>query len=837
MTNSSIDNDTTKTGHGQGVFSSECPALLAEHFRHLHDGSGISTEVIRERGYESVMGTKRLSDLGFSKPQQRTPGILMPIWSPTGRNTNYQYRPDVPRINRDGKPIKYETPRGTSVCLDIPPRCRSQIGDPGIPLFTTEGIKKGDSLASHGACAASLMGVWGFVGQNVQGGITTLAEWREIALNGRHVFIAYDSDIVLKRQVQQALNLLSDLLARRGADVWVIYLPSPDGRKVGIDDFLVTHTLDDAIRLARRPEAGAKLRGGYRVEDGRICRVWIERGGIEHAEPLCNFVAEVTEDVTRDDGIDQEHYFKIAGRLAGGCALPAVQVPASSFSALSWVVGNWGVQAVIAAGQSRKDQLREAIQLMSLNSAKRTVYTHSGWRNINGRWVFLSADTAGVDVELPEGLKLYRLPDKCQNPKMAMGCSLRFLGIASIDITAPLLAAVYTAPLSEALPMSMMLFLVGITGNLKTTLACLAISHFGGPFDRKSVPATFISTDNYLERLTSQAKDVLLLIDDYFPQATEAEARQQEQRAQRLIRSQTSHSGRGRLRPDASARPSYAPRGLIIATGELLPTGQSTAARMLVVDISRDDVNLQELSAAQSECSHYPEAMRSYTDWLAPQLDKLKAELPGEFTRLRDSLRQRYSHLNVAEMIAQLCVGWDLMLEHATVVGAIDEHQRDTLLSEGFEALTRLGEKQAARVLAERPSVRFIDTLKNLFAQKRAYLRDKDTGEEPGNYQAWGWERRETDGGSMASVSAGAELLGWVDDDEGYVYLLSEASYKAVARFARDQGQPLTVTKKSLHMQLRREGILVPLNDENIIVKKIGPTSHRVIQLNAQAFD
>jgi hypothetical protein len=258
---------------------------------------------------------------------------------------------------------------------------------------------------------------------------------------------------------------------------------------------------------------------------------------------------------------------------------------------------------------------------------------------------------------------------------------------------------------------------------------------------------------------------------------------------------------------------------------------------MLVVDVSRDDINLPNLGEAQSECFYYPEAMRSYTDWLASQLDKLRVELPGEFTRLRDSMRHRYSHLNVAEMVAQLGVGWDLMLEHAAAVGAIDEARRDKLLSEGFETLAKLGERQAAKVLAERPSMRFIDTLKNLLAQKRVYIRDKNTGEEPGNYEAWGWEKKDSDKGPIASVPASAEFLGWVDDDDGFVYLLSEASYKAIAKFAREQGQPLTVTKRSLHMQLRREGILTPLDEENIIVKKIGPTSHRVIQLNEQAFD
>ncbi len=46
------------------VFSKEVPSLLAEHFEQLHHESGISVEVIKERGYESVLGKKRLEELG-----------------------------------------------------------------------------------------------------------------------------------------------------------------------------------------------------------------------------------------------------------------------------------------------------------------------------------------------------------------------------------------------------------------------------------------------------------------------------------------------------------------------------------------------------------------------------------------------------------------------------------------------------------------------------------------------------------------------------------------------------------------------------------------------------
>ncbi|MDM7998737.1 MAG: DUF3854 domain-containing protein [Dehalococcoidia bacterium] len=817
-------------------FCKEIPGLLQRHFDHLLS-SAITIDVMKERGYQSILGEAQLKELGFTKGQRRVPGLLMPIWSPNGKVGNHQFRPDHPRIDK-GKPVKYEIPKGSRICLDVPPTCRSLVTDPSIPLWVTEGIKKGDSLASHGVCSISLLGVWGFVGKNIQGGITTLPEWRDIALNSRLVYVAYDSDVVLKRPVQQALDALIAWLRHRGVeDVLVVHLPSPHGLKVGIDDFLSSHTITDAIALARRPEDCRPLGGGYRVEDGRICKVIVDHEGTERLKPLCNFVAKVSEDLKRDDGIDPEHYFVIEGELAGGRRLPPVQIPASSFGTLNWVVPSWGIDAVVAAGQTVKDSLREAIQLMSSGASERTVYTHTGWRKIDGIWRFLSAEAPDLDVQLPEALSLYRLPSSGGGHQEAVAASLRFMDIASYEITVPLLAAVYYAPLCEVTPPNFILFLCGRTGSLKTSLACLGASHYGGPFSRSSVPANFEWTDNSLERLQSQAKDVLLIVDDYYPQPTEAKAKQQEQVLQRMIRGQAGRGARGRLRSDTSMRHLYLPRGLVVVTGEVLPTGHSTAARIIVIDMSKDKVDMNKLSQAQAEAKLYPAAMRSYVDWLSPHLDNLKRALPQDFKKLRDHLRGDYTHLNVAEMVAQLCMGWDLMLQHASSIGAIDAAKRDQLLISGFELLKTVGKSQEKKISAQRPTLRFIHILSELLSRKRIYFRHRRTNREPDDCELWGWINTEVRGRTLADPGPNAEFLGWVDTDEEMMYALSEITYKVVVQFAREQGEHFTTTKHALYEQLRDEKILIPVNNDNIVTKTIHGHSHRVIQLCLRAFE
>jgi len=180
----------------------------------LTEDSGISPEVVEARGYRTVETKAELKRLGFSDNQRNVPGLLIPVWGPQGEKVLYQYRPDEPRI-KDGKPVKYVTPSGFRMTLDVPPIARERLGDPSVPLFVTEGIKKGDCLVSHGLCAVALLGVWNWRGTNGHGGKVALPGWEYVALNDRQAFIVFDSDVMLKPGVHEAMRRLKAFLEGR----------------------------------------------------------------------------------------------------------------------------------------------------------------------------------------------------------------------------------------------------------------------------------------------------------------------------------------------------------------------------------------------------------------------------------------------------------------------------------------------------------------------------------------------------------------------------------------------------------------------------------------------
>ncbi len=222
------------------------PGLTPQHREYLRDRA-VADEVASERGYLSAICKADLQKLGFGRAQQLVPALVIPIWSVGGEVESYQLRPDTPRLNEKGKPSKYELKGGTRMLLDVHPRLTRRrqngrvplIADPGVPLFITEGIPKADAAVSIGLSCIALLGVFNFRGTNESGGRTALADWESVALNDRNVYIAFDSDVMEKREVYSALARLKALLESRGATIRLIYLlPGPHGQKVGLDDWI-----------------------------------------------------------------------------------------------------------------------------------------------------------------------------------------------------------------------------------------------------------------------------------------------------------------------------------------------------------------------------------------------------------------------------------------------------------------------------------------------------------------------------------------------------------------------------------------------------------------------
>lgn len=288
--------------------------LSPEHIAALH-ASAISDPVISARGYRTIVDAEELEPYGFTRAQRRAPGLLLPVCPVDGGNGLYVYRPDNPIVkekrrerNKDGthpcSVLKYLLPQGAAVRIDCPPICRPNLADPRIPLWITEGQKKADSLASHGQCAIALLGVWNFKGRNEFGGTTILADFDYIAFNNRDVRIVFDSDVMTKPEVRQALDRLTEHLQRKGAQVSAVYLQPNGNGKTGVDDYLAAgHTLQELEALIQGPRPEPKAAPPtYELldyEPVRMSRPLSLIGGMGYAATWLSVRATIRESVSK----------------------------------------------------------------------------------------------------------------------------------------------------------------------------------------------------------------------------------------------------------------------------------------------------------------------------------------------------------------------------------------------------------------------------------------------------------------------------------------------------------------------------------------------------------
>jgi hypothetical protein len=583
-------------------------------------------------------------------------------------------------------------------------------------------------------------------------------------------------------------------------------------------------TLAPARQIVRSQRPRPESAETYRIAGGRIIHQRMTREGPTEV-PLCNFSARIVEVVTRDDGIEQTAVFTVDGALADGRPLPRLLVPSADFQRLDWVTTGWHGEAVVYAGSGTRDHARCAIELLSRDRLRRLQYLHTGWRQIGGDWLFLHAGGAigasgtvtGVEVDLPGALGLVRLPDPPTEDELirVVRASLELLSIGPARVTFPLLSAVYRAPLGDV---DFSLHLAGASGVFKSELAALAQQHYGSSLNSRSLPGSWLSTENALEELAFAAKDILVVIDDFKPGGTPYEVSSYHRKADRLFRAVGNHAGRQRLTREGKLRPDHRPRGLVCSTGEEIPRGESLRARLFISDISQGEICRDRLTRCQGMAAEgkFAAAMSGYLRWLAPRYPEVRRQLNARRDEFRAHLQAEIgdAHARSPGILADLVLGTDYFLHFAQDIGAVDEAERQAALRQCRDALLEGAAVQSGHVRAAEPTDLYFRLLIAGLASGRVHLAGLD-GRAPPNPSAWGW--REGGDPDHLEWRAQGHRIGWVDAEKvekvglvglEHVYLEPEAAHAAAEEMARLQGESLGISARTLRQRLRDRDLL-----------------------------
>jgi len=613
-----------------------------------------------------------------------------------------------------------------------------------------------------------------------------------------------------------------------------------DGSPVRAVERLIERAHDEAIQEQSR---------NYEIDvDGGM--VWMRfHQGIMVPVRLSNFSAEIITDIQRDDGAEVVRQFGIKAKLHSREFHFTVR--AKDFSGLNWVLPELGAKANLYPGHSLKDHTRSAIQALSSNIESQRVFGHFGWRKINDKWIYIHAgggiDRHGFvfDLHVDSGNKRlldYTLPEPGPDLKKAILTSLAILDIADDKITIPSFAAIYRAPLGEIIPNDFSLFFVGQTGVGKSVITALMQAHFGQKFSYDNLPGSWSSTANSLEKQAFQIKDSIFTVDDFAPSGSTYDVQKIHKEAERLFRAQGNRSGRGRMNADGSARPVYYPRGIIVSSGEDIPRMQSIRARMMIIEISPDDINFSKLNYPQEASSKglFSQSMTGYIQWLAPQMDKLKKELPRRKMELRTkAMELNLKHNKTPEMVSNLMMGIELFIKYAQSVGAMGEKEGLDLNERAWNVIVESGKMQAAHQRGEEPTAHFLNLIRSAFITGNAHAMMVDDISPPENAGFWGWQAADNgiqinDNGNTSGSSwkPRGEKIGWVEGEN--VYLDPESAYSMAQKMGRNQGNSIAISKNILWKRLKEKKLIISRVGKNTNRRAINGKQKSVLEINIE---
>ena len=558
----------------------------------------------------------------------------------------------------------------------------------------------------------------------------------------------------------------------------------------------------------------------FRVKNGCLFQETESAKGSTEVQKLSNFAPYVTRQITLDDGLGTTTRIALRGLHESGKELPEIEIGAAEMPTFNWLLDRWGMGCILEVGRGVKDVVRYAIQTTYKHAEQQTVYTVTGWRQIDGQWVFLMPGDEAHTVSLSGKMQGYGLAEEAAALDLALLARLLTAGPVTEIILFPLLALVFLSPLNHFLKLAgcepkFVLFLIGRTGTRKSSLAALMLSFFGH-FTAADLPMSFQDTANSITYHCFALKDVLTCIDDFHP-ATRYEEQKQTATAQNILRAYGDRTGRGRLRPDCSPMDVRPPQGNAIVTAEFPPDiGESGTARYFSLELTSADVDLNVLSFFQAQAVEgvFARCMRSYLNWLRETYltdeettKHFCCTLDSNFELWRDDVRRKglACHGRVAETVAWLQIGMNLLLVFLTEKNALD-HETAISISEAFRNnLYELAQKQAVSIAEDRPAARFVRKLLGMLEAEQVCVLPRNT----------------------KATCLPSNCIGF--EDETFWYLFSDPTHKAVREQCERQGESFTISSKELLKALAEEGVLDTSPELNTKKIRVEGGSKRVV--------
>lgn len=550
-------------------------------------------------------------------------------------------------------------------------------------------------------------------------------------------------------------------------------------------------------------------RTNYFIGDGMV---WTKKK--DGLVPISNFVVLLPEKINFKNGREIQTFYKAKCIVLDNpdINLPTEIIDVETLKKFDFGLGSsWDKYAIISAGSSNTDKLREITQIISRGiMTEKDIYSHTGFTEIDGKLCYLGhgvviGDVENVEVDIStDKLQQYCFTDKTFDIKEALECSFSILDVADREVTIPLLAVAFLAIITsilaeEGINADFILFLEGKSGTRKSSLAALILSFFG-KFTRDTFPCSFRDTINSIEKKAFLLKDTLNVVDDFNPEMV---GNRKLDTMERLYAMYGDRTGRTRMSQDGKTlKAPYVARGLCLVTGETTPdVAQSRIARSLIVPMKQDSVDLKKLSILQNNTEKLSFCMIIYIKWIIQNENEVRQFVKSRFDELRENQNNQH-HGRTTEICNVLTLGFNLFTKFMMDNKIIEKEEKEKLDIEAINVLDKLVEQQAENLIELKPTEMFNDAIEQLFATNSIQVLDYHCG------------------ATAEPISEGGINVGFYDSNKKIFYFYPDIIYGVVAKFYSNNGKKFPINAKSLWKYLLEEEQLIRTDPNRYTVQR-----------------
>lgn len=293
---------------------------------------------------------------------------------------------------------------------------------------------------------------------------------------------------------------------------------------------------------------------------------------------------------------------------------------------------------------------------------KSYIYYQAGWQQICGSMRYIHDDVNLSDGSIVKtGMSLpsllYSGSRQLRDIFERSQTVYRDNGTMSAIFAFSLMGVLYRLFKAAGLTPHFTLFLYGITGSMKTTIAKIFFVQMCESKYRESVRRIDADTAVSLERaVVSSGYDTITLIDDFSPAKTNTKKREMSDKLEMIIRMVGDGSSRSRSNMKLEDKRGEGVQGMVALTGELMGKGLSSNLRCLYCKMDKGLVNVESITWFQDNPYAYTTLISAFADYVGMNYHCIVDYIHENITTKRQETSRILTERRLVDCAVILCL-------------------------------------------------------------------------------------------------------------------------------------------------------------------------------------